>query len=271
MFLAWWNKAEIPTGWLLCDGDNGTPDLREKFVRCAYSDITRPPGGTGGGEKHAHSIEDAGHSHSTLSRSHSHASTSGSHWKSGSTHGPNTHSHDHGSSSTEDHGHGISEEETLPRYTELVIIATTDEAEREEFPVGIIAMWAGSVDSIPSGWAFCDGGGDRPDLRDKFLKGADEAGATGGGSLEHSHGLSDSSAHSHSSAQAEMTHAHGRTGYPTTGFAYNPPSTQVQEQDMNAIHSHILASSGIHDHNGLEEASGDLPAFYALAFIRREA
>lgn len=27
-----WGKEEIPKGWLLCDGSEGTPDLREKFV-----------------------------------------------------------------------------------------------------------------------------------------------------------------------------------------------------------------------------------------------
>lgn len=27
-----WNGSTIPTGWLLCDGTNGTPDLRGRFV-----------------------------------------------------------------------------------------------------------------------------------------------------------------------------------------------------------------------------------------------
>lgn len=42
--------AAIPEGWLLCDGNNGTPDLREKFIKgCA--DAT-DPGDTGGAELH---------------------------------------------------------------------------------------------------------------------------------------------------------------------------------------------------------------------------
>lgn len=31
------NIASIPTGWYLCDGTNGTPDLRDKFLVCAGS------------------------------------------------------------------------------------------------------------------------------------------------------------------------------------------------------------------------------------------
>ena len=31
------NIAFIPSGWLLCDGTNGTPDLRDRFVVCAGS------------------------------------------------------------------------------------------------------------------------------------------------------------------------------------------------------------------------------------------
>jgi len=30
--------ASIPSGWLLCDGNNGTPDLRDKFIVGAKQD-----------------------------------------------------------------------------------------------------------------------------------------------------------------------------------------------------------------------------------------
>ena len=40
-------------------------------------------------------------------------------------------------------------------------------------PSGLIAMWKGSVATIPAGWALCDGSNGTPDLRDKFVVGAD--------------------------------------------------------------------------------------------------
>ncbi len=38
--------ANIPAGWQLCDGTNGTPDLRDRFVMGAPDGVE--PGGTGG-------------------------------------------------------------------------------------------------------------------------------------------------------------------------------------------------------------------------------
>lgn len=44
--------ANIPSGWVLCDGTNSTPDLRDKFVRGAAAAAN--PGATGGTTTHAH-------------------------------------------------------------------------------------------------------------------------------------------------------------------------------------------------------------------------
>ena len=47
--IAMWSGEvnQIPQGWRLCDGENGTPDLRDKFV-LGYKDIQAPIGTTGG-------------------------------------------------------------------------------------------------------------------------------------------------------------------------------------------------------------------------------
>ena len=63
--------SDIPHGWQLCDGTNGTPDLRGKFIRGAPSSTEA---GTIGGQdtvtlttaqipSHTHGITDPGHTH----------------------------------------------------------------------------------------------------------------------------------------------------------------------------------------------------------------
>jgi hypothetical protein len=40
------------------------------------------------------------------------------------------------------------------------------------FLTGMIILWSGSIASIPSGFALCDGTSGTPDLRDRFIVGA---------------------------------------------------------------------------------------------------
>jgi hypothetical protein len=60
------SSSAIPSGWYLCNGSNGTPDLRNRFVVGAGS--TYAVGNTGGSAdaivvSHTHSVTDPGHSH----------------------------------------------------------------------------------------------------------------------------------------------------------------------------------------------------------------
>lgn len=65
------NISEIPSGWQLCDGTNGTPDLRGKFIMGSDE-----AGVVGGSNEHSHSIETASvpHIHTISSGSHRHSS-----------------------------------------------------------------------------------------------------------------------------------------------------------------------------------------------------
>jgi hypothetical protein len=73
--------ATIPTGWVLCNGSNSTPDLRNRFVigahtdsaGVAYSTVTGSNTQTGGtkdagvvSHTHTATVTDPGHIHSTL-------------------------------------------------------------------------------------------------------------------------------------------------------------------------------------------------------------
>lgn len=63
--------ATIPQGWVLCNGANGTPDLRNRFVVCANADelgvakstIQGAAAQTGGSLLHTHSGTTDGHFH----------------------------------------------------------------------------------------------------------------------------------------------------------------------------------------------------------------
>ncbi len=65
--------SNIPSGWAICDGTNGTPDLRAKFVAGAASG--QDAGATGGSDTHILTeAELAVHSHGISESTHAHAS-----------------------------------------------------------------------------------------------------------------------------------------------------------------------------------------------------
>lgn len=69
--------TDIPTGWTLCNGSNGTPDLRDRFVLGAGN--TYQPGNIGGEVSHTLTVaEMPSHTH-TLSLSGLTTSSAGSH------------------------------------------------------------------------------------------------------------------------------------------------------------------------------------------------
>ena len=51
----------LPPQWILCDGNNGTPDFRDKFVVGAGD--TYNPDNSGGSAAHAHTIDATSHYH----------------------------------------------------------------------------------------------------------------------------------------------------------------------------------------------------------------
>lgn len=58
-----------------------------------------------------------------------------------------------------------------------------DAPKAEGIPSGLIAMWSGAANKIPSGWVLCNGANGTPDLRNRFIVGAGSSysvGATGG-------------------------------------------------------------------------------------------
>ena len=64
-----WSGTTAPAGWALCDGNGGTPDLRNRFV--VGSGSTYASGNTGGSTTHSHTVDPVNTS-STSNGSHSH-------------------------------------------------------------------------------------------------------------------------------------------------------------------------------------------------------
>ena len=102
------NVSNIPTGWVLCDGQNNTPDLRDKFIIGAKQDDsgvakTNIEGSLTqtGGSKDAVAVT---HDHGTIT-----SSNEGSHGHGASTNSTGSHSHGASSNNTGSHGHGISD------------------------------------------------------------------------------------------------------------------------------------------------------------------
>lgn len=75
--------------------------------------------------------------------------------------------------------------------TAAVELATKAYAVSVGVPQGAILMWSGSIASIPTGFALCNGANGRPDLRSRFIMGAGEtphvAPGNTGGSSQHDH------------------------------------------------------------------------------------
>jgi len=114
-------------------------------------------------------------------------------------------------------------------------------------PSGLIALWSGSIASIPSGWYLCDGNNSTPDLRDKFVAGAGSSYAVGDTGGEATHVLT----------IAEMpVHDHVVTGGTAGG------SGHVRRDALNNS-NHTTNSSG----NG--SAHENRPPYYALAYMMK--
>ena len=171
-------------------------------------------------------------------------------------------------------------------------------------PSGVITMWAGSIATIPTGWALCDGANGTPNLRDRFVVGAGSTyavGATGGATSvttsnngAHSHGGTTGSTalttdqipwHTHTgTTNTTGNHTHGgvplRTpdsdrGTQSSGYSIDIDGQTIAAGDHSHVfttdatgggqgHTHTIASDGNHTHT-----VETLPPYYALAYIMK--
>ncbi len=162
------------------------------------------------------------------------------------------------------------------------------------FTTGMIILWSGSVASIPSGWALCNGSSGTPDLRNRFVVGAGSTynpNNTGGSATatlpSHTHTASTSTtgAHAHSGSTNTVgnhVHPYGLYNSSVIGGAVGARGGQSYSgltADTNGAgaHSHTVSipSSGTHNHtvsvnsSGTSATNANLPPYYALAYIMK--
>ena len=152
-------------------------------------------------------------------------------------------------------------------------------------PIGGIIMWSGSIGTIPTGWALCNGSNGTPNLQDRFIVGAGSGyavAATGGSAnstlVSHSHTATTSATstvsdpgHTHTIRQGSRddTAPTSRVGAsPDAGFGNNAQSTDVILSNITGITVSTSAATSIST-EGASATGANLPPYYALAFIMR--
>ena len=121
-------------------------------------------------------------------------------------------------------------------------------------PSGVIAMWHGASNAIPSGWVICDGNNSTPNLTDKFIKSTGTANQTGGGTTTGAHTLS----------IAEMpAHTHTRTPYTPGSAAAYAASGYNSFFDAASHTTSSTGGGGSHTHTQAE------PVYFSLIFIMK--
>jgi microcystin-dependent protein len=140
-------------------------------------------------------------------------------------------------------------------------------------PIGGIIMWSGST--LPTGWAFCDGSNDTPDLRNRFIVSRNAIGTgttitgvssvTGGSKdaivVTHNHFIANTDTFSGAGAFGTLSTTTTLTEYAGNGsgsdFSYGLAGTAT------------TATIGNTSTEGSSGTNANLPPYYALAFIMR--
>lgn len=223
-----WNEADPPSGFNICNGDGGlTPDLRNKYLKGASTGADS--GGTGGSTTNVHALThthvEGTHAHSASVYEGGDVSAGGMRGFDGTNYCSLNHTHSYVLSSTAPGGVSNPSDFTTaevvePAYSKLSAIRNTSGVSKIP-KKGIIALWLGTLATIPVGWKVCDGNNSTPNLLDKYFKIINTAGEIGytGGSNTHTHAaqshLHTGASHNHTYSSGDLDHSNdaGKNGY----------------------------------------------------------
>ncbi|MFA5857783.1 MAG: hypothetical protein WC955_01815 [Elusimicrobiota bacterium] len=129
-------------------------------------------------------------------------------------------------------------------------------------PRGTIVIWSGTISSIPTGWALCDGINGTPDLRDRFLLGMSSTDTPGiiGGTTTHIHVV--------------PGHLHSVAGLTTNACPTDRWMVDGDGGDDFAEGSHSHTISAFNTNYSTVTITGintqpHLPPYYKIAFIMK--
>lgn len=135
-----------------------------------------------------------------------------------------------------------------------------------DLPVGLIALWRGSLGSMPASWQLCDGTNGTPDMFGRYARGATSAiGDPGGGLNLHSH---TSPTHTHTTSG----HAHTSTTAPVGSGADVSATATVSV--ATAAHTHTLSNTNSttptpgNSDSGLLVETDTEPLYEEVAFVQ---
>ena len=150
----------------------------------------------------------------------------------------------------------------------------------EAFVTGMIILWSGAANAIPSGFVLCNGSNSTPDLRGRFVVGyadndSDYDVGDQGGSKQVTLSTSQLPSHSHTASVSDPGHVHstsfdnkkyfpgggstsigygGAGGYPADVFSMNSQSTGITVSNSNT---------------GSGGSIENRPPYYALCYIMK--
>jgi hypothetical protein len=161
---------------------------------------------------------------------------------------------------------------TLQTLDNLYPILQNAPAVSATIPSGLIAIWSGSIGSIPSGWVLCDGTNSTPDLRNSFILGAGNSYAVGatGGSTD---AIVVSHTHAATSTVTDPSHTHTVTNPVFQGIsggsggAGGGTLTQTTLSINSATTGITVATTN--SSTGVSGSGANMPPYYALAFIMK--
>jgi hypothetical protein len=278
-----WQGSVIPEKWAICDGTNGTIDLRNRFI---YGRTRDTDASTGGENTHTHSgvnsSSSGGHSHTGGAVTGGAASGSVQYNTSYSVAtcaaAGHTHSWTGGAVQTDgEHSHSVSlaSASYTPPCMYLYYIMKIESGEGQAtIPSGVIAIWNGLKATIPAGWVACDGNNFTPNLKGFFVMGAssDAEVKTTGGASTHTHSTMPSlqtlkTTHLHGGGSTSVSNGAGVSvqgsgaGYIVATVSHSHSVSCKETGNTTVTHSHTVT--------GASGTGSNLPSYRRLYYMMK--